>query len=273
MSNLSFQLAFGIIGMILLATFIIVFFVIYQRRLLQQQLNAQQAEAAYQKDLLNAGVLAQEAERERIATDLHDSIGGLLSATKIYVSNITQQLSTPQFELFKKKALQTLNENIGEIRTITNDLFPQSLEHVGVVAASRKLVEKLTELKQIQVDFYANKEQHFNKNREKVIFRILQELTNNTFKHSEAEKVPLHFHFESDQLIIHYSDDGRGFDRKAYDEKKDFTSFGLKSIDSRIAFLNGKITYETAPKQGVEVKMEIPLINPSIETNTNGKPY
>ena len=270
LSNLSFQLAFGVIGMILLTTFIIVFFVIYQRRLLQQQLDAQQAESAYQKELLNAGVLAQEAERERIATELHDSIGGLLSATKIYVSNVTQQLPAEQFELFKTKALKTLNENIGEIRTITNNLFPQSLEHVGIVAASRKLVEKLIDLKQIQVDFHTNTDQRFSKNQEKAIFRILQELTNNTLKHSEAENAALHFHFTLEHLSIHYKDDGHGFDRQAYDKKKDRTSFGLKSMESRIAFLNGEMTYEAAPEQGVEVKLEIPLLNPSIDTNTNG---
>ena len=270
LSSLSFQLTFGIIGMVLLTTFIIVFFVVYQRRLLQQQLNAQQLEAAYQKELLNAGVLAQEAERERIATELHDSIGGLLSATKIYVSNISPQLSSEQFELFKTKALQTLNENIGEVRTITNDLFPPSLEHIGLVGACRKLTEKLGDLKQIAVDFHANSEQRFEMDQEKATFRILQELISNTLKHSEANNVALHFRFTANQLSIDYKDDGQGFDRQAYEAKKDRTSFGLKNLESRIAFLNGEITYETAPGQGVAVALNIPLSNTSLETTTDG---
>lgn len=273
LDSLSFQLAFGVVGMVMLTTFIIVFFVIYQRKLLQQQLNAQQAKATYQEELLKAEVLAQEAERERMATELHDSIGGLLSATKIYVSNVSQELPAEQFALFKQKALQTLNENIGEVRTITNDLFPQSLEHVGVVAATRKLTEKLTDLKQIQVDFHTNEERRFNKNREKAIFRVLQELTNNTLKHSEAENVAVHFHFEAEQLSIQYKDDGRGFDKPAYEAQNDWTSFGLKSMESRIAFLNGQITYKTSPKQGVEVKLEMPLFNHSLETNTDGNTH
>jgi len=261
-SSLSFQLAFGIIGMVLLTTFIIIFFVVYQRRLLQQQLSSQLIEANYQKELLNAEVLAQEAERERIATELHDSIGGLLSATKIYVSNVSQQLPSEQFDLYKDKALQTLNENIGEVRTITNDLFPQSLEHVGIVKASKKLTEKLTDLKQIKVDFHANAQQRFHKAHEKAIFRVLQELINNTLKHSEAENVELYFNFETDQLAIYYKDDGYGFDRQAYETKKDSTSFGLKNIESRISFLEGKITYKTEPNQGVEISLKFPLFNP-----------
>lgn len=269
LDNLSFQLAFGVVGMLLLTTFIIVFFVVYQRRLLQQELNAQQVEANYQKELLNAWVLAQEAERERIATELHDSVGGLLSATKIYVSNVDQQLPTERFELFKEKALQTLNENIGEIRSITNDLFPQSLEHVGLVTASRKLAEQLSDLKQMQVDFQTNAEPRFDRDREKALFRVLQELMNNTLKHSEAKNVLLHFHFATDQLTIDYQDDGKGFDRQAYESKKDWTSFGLKSMESRIAFLNGKINYTTALGQGVKVNLSLPLFNSSLETKTN----
>lgn len=79
-------------------------------------------EVSYQKELLTAGILAQEAERKRMAIELHDSIGGLLSAAKIYVSNVSQELAAPQFVLFKEKALQALTENIQEVRTITNDL-------------------------------------------------------------------------------------------------------------------------------------------------------
>ncbi len=270
LKNISFQLTFGIVGMILLTTFIIIFFVVYQRRLLQQQLSAQQVEAAYQKELINAGVLAQEAERERIATELHDSIGGLLSATKVYVANVNQQLAPEQFELFKTKALQTLNENIGEVRTITNDLFPQSLDHAGLVIASRNLMEKLKDLKQVQVNFHANEERRFDKDSEKAIFRVLQELIHNTLKHAEAKQVNLDFHFEPDRLTIRYRDDGRGFDRQAYMTKKNRNSFGLKSMESRIAFLNGKVNYETSPGQGVKVELSIPLLNKTLESDTDG---
>jgi signal transduction histidine kinase len=82
LSGLSFQLFFGISAMVLLTVFIVVFFIIYQRRFWKIQLQAQRMEVAYQKELLDAGILAQEAERERIAIELHDSVGGLLSAAK-----------------------------------------------------------------------------------------------------------------------------------------------------------------------------------------------
>lgn len=267
LTNLSLQIAFGITGMVLLTTFIIIFFIIYQRRLYQQQLEHQKMEANQQRRLLNAGILAQEEERKRIATELHDSIGGLLSATKIYVSNVSMEQSQEQFLLFKKKALEALNENIGEVRNITNNLLPQSLERLGIVTATRSLTQKLIDLNHIEVDFHANAEKRFKKDREKALFRILQELINNTLKHSNAKKVLVHFHFTSEQLVVFYNDNGEGFDRDAYKNKKDSKSFGLKNIESRMAFLGGTLDYQTALGKGVEVQLTVPIHHSNLALN------
>jgi len=91
----------------------------------------------------------EEEERTRIAAELHDSVGGLLSATKIYVSNISKELPDEKLQLFRDKALETLNENISEIRNITNNLLPQSLKQLGVVVPTQNLTQKLIDLKQI----------------------------------------------------------------------------------------------------------------------------
>lgn len=264
LDSLSFQLAFGITGMVLLTSFVVIFFIVYQRRLTQQQLETQKIEAAYQKELLNAGILAQEEERRRVAVELHDSIGGLLSATKIYVSNVNQDIDAAQFELFKQKALKTLNENISEVRTITNDLLPQSLERLGIVSATRALTVKLEELKNIKVDFGTNEECRFESDREKALFRILQELINNALKHSEASHVEIGFEFFGQQLKVYYKDDGKGFDKKSYEKKQDRKSFGLKNMESRMAFLEGKMEYHTAPNEGVVVRLQLPLVKKNV---------
>lgn len=267
MNALSFQITFGIVGMLLLTGFIVVFFVVYRRRLLQQQLYTQKMRLEYQSELLQTSILAQEAERERIATELHDSIGGLLSATKIYVSNVAQTLPSQQFQLFKDKALEALSENISEVRTITNDLLPQSLERLGIVTAAQNLLEKLIDLKQMQINFHANKDLRFRKDYEKALFRILQELINNTIKHSEAKNTSLVFYFNDDGLTVNFREDGQGFDRQAYYQQKNNNGLGLKNIESRIAFLRGEFSYETAVGKGVAVQIKIPLINANSEMN------
>ena len=221
-------------------------------------------EVSYQKELLTAGILAQEAERKRVAIELHDSIGGLLSAAKIYVSNVSQDLAAAQFLLFKEKALQALTENIKEVRTITNDLLPQSLERLGIVSATRGLLEKLEELKQIKIELQANAEERFEGDREKALFRVLQELTHNALKYSEAKNVTIHFEFSITQLMVHYQDDGQGFDREAYELRPD-KSYGLKNIERHMAFLNGELDYKTSPGNGVVVKLNIPINTVKLE--------
>ena len=256
-TSLSYQLTFGIVGMVLLTVFIIIFFIVYNRRLLEQKFHIQKIEADHQKDLLDSSILSQEEERSRMAIELHDSVGGLLSATKLYVSNISQDVSSDQFDLYKSKALITLNENIEEIRNITSNLMPQSLEQLGVIAATRLLIQRLIDLKQIEVDFDVTSEKRFEAIREKALFRILQELVNNTIKHSNARKVSIAFHFDREELSLTYQDNGQGFDLQQLESKG--SGLGLKSIQSRAAFLNGKSEFQTAPGHGLTYTITIQL--------------
>ena len=254
-ANVSLQLAFGVTGMVLLTIFIIVFFVIYQRRLLQEQLKRQRIESDYQKSLLNAGILAQEVERRRMAIDLHDGIGGLLSVVKLYLDKIDQGLPEEQFTHLKAKAMEALTENIREVRSITKDLLPQSLERVGLVAACRDLCARVEELKGIPVTFSANETQRFDLDREKALFRIIQELTNNALKYTQAEQISLQFLFTEQALTLQYQEKGGGFDLQQI--QKHTKGLGLKSIESRLAFLDAQMDYQSAPNQGVSVTITL----------------
>lgn len=264
--SLSFQLFFGVAGMILLTVFLIVFFVVYQKRLLQEQEKANQRELAYQKSLLRAGILAQEEERKRYAVDLHDGVGGVLSAIKLYVQRLQPELPPEEFSTMKERALNAIAENILEIRTVTNNLLPQSLERVGLVAASKGLCNKLADVKGIDVDLQTNEERRFAEDREKAVFRILQELVNNTLKHANATHLLLHFHFTPSTLAVRFTENGQGFDPLLRQQPLVNSGLGLKGMESRIAFLNASWDYHTAPGAGVNVNFELDL-----EDNSNTK--
>ena len=137
--------------------------------------------------------------------------------------------------------------------------MPQSLERLGIVSAARDLTVKLSQLNGMNVSFSANQEARFDPDREKALFRILQELINNTLKYSNAKNVRLDFQFGNRQLFIHFKEDGIGFDKAAYMDQKEQKSFGLLNLESRIAFLKGEMQYATAPGKGVEVNLSMPL--------------
>jgi signal transduction histidine kinase len=257
--SLSAQLLFGVTGMIVLTVFLIVFFVVYQRRLLDQLERNNKIEIEYQKSLLTAGILAQEEERKRYAVDLHDGVGGVLSAIKLYVQRLQPEMPPEEFSLMKERALNAIAENILEIRTVTNNLLPQSLERVGLVAASKGLCNKLAEVKAIDVDFHSNAEQRFDSNREKAVFRIIQELINNILKHSNATRLALHFTFNATTLEVHFTENGQGFTPTINRSKTPTSGLGLKGIESRIAFLNADWNDYSAPGAGVKVNFKLRL--------------
>lgn len=255
---LSTQLFFGVTGMIVLTVFLIVFFVVYQKRLLEQQQRNDKIEIAYQKKLLNIEIIAQEEERKRYAVDLHDGVGGVLSAIKLYVQRMQPTLPPEEFQMLQGRALNAISETIQEVRTVTNDLLPHSLERVGLVAACWELSKKLVAVKAMEIDFHCNEERRFDSNREKAVFRILQELTNNTLKHSEATKLQLHFDFKPSELHIIFQENGQGFEPQTVSTKRS-TGLGLRGIEGRVAFLDADWQYRTAPQAGVSVELTLPL--------------
>ena len=146
----SLQLIIGIAGMLTLAISIIVFFLIYQRRLFKEQERANQIESDYQKELLNASIRAQEEERKRMARDLHDSVGSLLSTTKIYLTQLSPEQDQEDFQRFRNKAVEVVNENIGNVRSISHALLPPTLERMGLIAAIDSACKKINGTDQIE---------------------------------------------------------------------------------------------------------------------------
>lgn len=267
--SLNFQLFFGISGMVLLVAFIIIFFLIYQRRLLLEQERANQIEADYQKSLLTAGILAQEEDRKRMAIELHDSVGGLLSATKIYLQKIDPGLQAEQLVYFREKALRTVQENIQDVRNITNNLLPQSLERVGLVAATKGLCSKLKDLTHCDIKFISNEPTSFEKNREKAVFRILQELTNNTLKHAQATELSIEMTFAEKELLVAYQENGKGF-APQLNSVAETNSLGMKSIESRVNYLNAKMDFQSSPGKGVKVDLKVPITPLALKSDDHG---
>lgn len=249
----------GIIGMLLLALAIIGFFIIYQRRLIRQQEEMNRLESEYQQELLHASIRSQEEERKRIAGDLHDSVGALLSATKLYLKQIDNVNNLANLPAIKTESLNLVNETIVNVRQISHNLLPPTLERFGFVAAVEDLADKINQSKAVRFNVQSGNHKRFGLEREVGLYRIVQELTNNTIKHAEAEVIEVSIEFDEENLRIIYEDDGKGFDWEKQQSRGGKKGLGLRSIASRANYLNAAFDFPQQTEKGMRLHLSVPL--------------
>ncbi|MEM8583363.1 MAG: sensor histidine kinase [Bacteroidota bacterium] len=246
----------GIITMLLLAFSLVIFFVLYQRRLFRQQNKIIEQDRSHQRELLSAAVEVQENERRRIASDLHDDIGSLLSAARLYLNQLT--VDEPEGEEIKSETLGIVSRIIQNTRRITHDLLPSELEKFGLSAAVEDLCQRLDNSGQISVGFKSDMIHRLVSKCEIALFRVVQELTNNTLKHAQATRIEIELTTQGEEFLLRYADNGVGFDPKVT-QTRGGSGLGLRNIESRISLIDGHLNYETAPGKGLTVSIRLPL--------------
>ncbi len=259
--SVALMMFIGIVGMLLLAVAVILFFLLYQRRLLQQQENMRLMEIGHQRLYLEAVIEAQEQERKRIAQDLHDGVGALLSASKLYVNRLpSDQNKFADVAFIKQETVGLLDETIDNIRTISRNLLPTSLERFGLIAAIEDLVKRLNDLGTVQIDFRYTQALRFDIQQECALFRIIQELLNNSLKYAEAKEVVLSIDIQNDQLVLSYQDNGVGFDIQQWRantmSKK---GLGLRGIQSRADVLQAVLVMDSNLQEGFSVNLNMTI--------------
>lgn len=249
--------AVAIVTFLVMAGAIVIFVVFYQKRMIKEQLKRQALEYEFQQKVLQAELESQETERRRLAADLHDSIGGMLSTIRVGLATMARQLADPQS---MDQTKQMLDDTITSVRRISRDLMPSTLDKFGLIHALRELCERFQNTSRIAIDFI--EEGHFDqidKNRQLMIFRIVQELLNNAVKHSQASQIGVHLVLHGG-LTVMVEDNGIGFNAEAI--KKDIHSgkgLGLFNIENRARLLGGNIEYQKPGKEGSRTVLTIPL--------------
>ncbi|MCU0446864.1 MAG: histidine kinase [Microscillaceae bacterium] len=263
--NLIFLLLLGSGGMLLLVLAIVLFVFIYQRKLLAQKINLQAMEKNYQQALLQSSIDIMETERRRIAQDLHDEIGASLTALKIYSGQIAQTADN-QTDIIKinQQSRTLIEKTIQNVRSITRDLLPATLEHFGLEIAIQETIEQLNHQATTQVIFSNQipKEQRLAATIELAIYRIARELLNNTYRYAQANRITLEINHlaESQEIRVFYQDNGKGFDFQGFGNPKTKTGIGLRSIEARVNALNGKIDLQSQIDKGITVEIFVPAI-------------
>ncbi len=208
-----------------------------------------------EKEMYLSAINAEESERERVAKELHDGLGPLLSTCRIYLHNLKSS-KKPEVHI---KSISNLEELISEalvgIKEMSNNLSPHVLRNFGLIQATKSFVDRLENTCNIIVESEYNDEQRFSELVEISVYRVITELINNSLKYSEAKKISIHFKEMNKFFCITFQDNGIGFDYNK--EIKENKGFGLTNIQSRINNIGGIIDYISSPGNGVNVCIQI----------------
>ncbi len=208
-----------------------------------------------QKERIFAEITIQENERKRIATDLHDSLGPLLSAVKLNISSIEMEHAADKNVIAQSG--KYLDEIIGSMREISYNLLPNTLERKGLSEAIKEFIAQISNKSSVKIHFFIIKECTIPKEKEIHIFRMIQEILHNTIKHAHAKSLQIGLSEEHGNLLLFTKDDGKGFD--AEKEKSNSKGLGLKSLESRVEILNGIYSLESKLNEGTNYFIKIPL--------------
>lgn len=212
--------------------------------------------------LLSQLIYAQEDERRRIASEIHDGTAQSLVAmlTKIQMSMDLIKSNPEKAKLNLEEVKKVITDNVKEIRQIIFDLRPTSLDDLGIISAVQVYVNRFKEEKKMDINFKSNVN-HINITPaiSVSVFRIIQESLNNIGRHSKADKVDINIKFEEGILKLDITDNGKGFDLEMAREKMiTGASFGIAGMQERVSMLNGAFDIQSKPNKGTKISITIP---------------
>ena len=202
----------------------------------------------------------QEDERSRIAKDLHDGLGGLLSGVKYSLNNMKENviLSSENATSFER-TVDMLDSGIQELRRVAHNMMPENLIKFGLDTALKDYCTSISNTGKLNINYSSFGMNNFNTetNVSITVYRVIQELINNTMKHAEATQSIVQIANENNVLHITVEDNGKGFDVQNINN---FKGAGWTNIQNRITYLKGKINVDSNEKNGTSIIIEIPLV-------------
>ncbi|MAX82226.1 MAG: hypothetical protein CL843_18870 [Crocinitomicaceae bacterium] len=206
---------------------------------------------------LQTMLVAQEEERQRIARDLHDSIGALLSAAKLHIGNIEGEIQKLTDLDLLKNTEEIIDHASKEVRRVAHDMMPSVLTKLGLEEGLEDFFDKIRSSQNITVNFiYDELPKRLPSKNEIMLYRMIQEMTNNTLKHAEASEITVVMKVKEDHVSIKYKDDGIGFDTSKFSNN---SNVGLSGLKSRAKFINADFHPSSNPNMGTQYIIEFKI--------------
>ena len=212
-----------------------------------------QIEQEKKLEITQAVLDGESAERGRLARDLHDGLGGMLSVVKLNLRDIQNGAAIEGNEVIRfNKAIEMLDDSIGELRRVAHHIMPRSLMEYGLKAS---LSDFCSEIKIVKFHHFGT-ETRFDSKLEILIYRAAHELVNNALKYANASTINVQLVQEYERISLTVQDDGIGFDTS-----QKYTGMGLENIRNRVEVFNGTLSIYSAKDSGSEINIEFNIRN------------
>lgn len=249
-------LVIGSLGMLAIVSAFILLVYLYQRKMIRKQLAYVQIEKLLQKQELNSAyslIEGREEERKKIAEDLHDSLGSLLAALRMYSDLLMEQSEEPEVKRLAERMSDLAAQTASEARRISHDL-DSGIKNFGLEAAIRKLMDTVRDGQRMEVLTTVDLSENINDKMSLNLYRIVQELVNNTLKHARATLIRLELSCIGHEYIsLIFEDNGVGFNPDSATR-----GLGLRHIQTRVDRFKGTVTIDARPGRGTTCIIEIP---------------
>jgi signal transduction histidine kinase len=231
-----------VVGTVLL--YFIITAIRYQRRSLRMH-----------KERIRAEIDTLENERKRIAADLHDELGPLLSSVKLQINSL--ETTDPGDLQVLEKSSRYIDTIITKLREISNDLMPNTLLRKGLKNAIVEFIDNSQDIYKLPVKFICEQDLQLDQDKEINLYRIVQEITHNTLKHAKATMLIIKISIQDNRLFLLTADNGVGFDY--FSKIRDNSGLGLRNLQSRTEVMGGEFNCTSSAEKGTCFTIEIPV--------------
>lgn len=238
----------SLVAMVLLAGAIVWVSFASVRRILREEKERFSLLLNHQKELLQSNLLVQEKERVRIAADLHDELASRLNIARMSIQLVKERKALPG-----KHPESLIDEALGIARRISHELDPPLLSEFGFAEALTDFLQPLQDVISIKLNImHESASRHFDSEKERQLFRVVQELVNNVLKHAQAKVLVVDLRITDRWAIVRINDDGVGFE---VESKR--TGAGMRNIESRMQALNGNYRIRSMKNKGTSVLLVV----------------
>ncbi|MFT4153198.1 histidine kinase [Parafilimonas sp.] len=241
------------------AILLLILALVYRNYTIKQKLQQQritELETEKQLAATEAVLKGEEQERTRLAKDLHDGLGGMLSGIKYSLNTMKGNLiMTPENAQAFERSIDMLDSSIQEMRRVAHNMMPEALVKFGLDAALRDFCNEINQSGALSISYQSIglDNTQLDQTIAITVFRIVQELINNILKHAAAKNAIVQLSRSNEQLAITVEDDGKGFDKEILKRTK---GIGWGNIENRVEFLKGKLDIDASPNKGTSVLIE-----------------